>query len=208
MTATRGTPGPAGGRPPANAAARGALLVLVAVLVGLVLLAQGFDDDGGLVSADGGGDTADTSDGDGEGTTDTTAEGGEAGDGTTDTTIEGGDGDTVTTATVLPPARPPEQTTVLVLNGSGVSGAAARVRDALLAANYNPLAPGNAPTNVDDTAIYHAEGWQAEAAGIASLLGAPLDSVQPLPAEPGFEVGEAVVVVVLGADQVISVAAG
>jgi len=94
----------------------------------------------------------------------------------------------------------------VVLNGSGVDGAAGRVRDALLAANYNPLAPGNAPANVDTTSIYYIEGWQAEAAGIASLLGAPLDAVVPMPSPPPFEFGEASVVVVLGGDQVIAVA--
>ncbi|HSL59204.1 MAG TPA: LytR C-terminal domain-containing protein [Acidimicrobiales bacterium] len=205
MTAPRGSSGDAlGGRQPANAAARGALLVLVAVLIGVVLLARGFDDEGGLI-ADGGDDTADTS------TDDTTDPGGDGdgdgdGDGATDTTLDGGDGTTDTTAEVLPPARPPEETTVLVLNGSGVSGAAGRVRDALLAANYNPLAPGNAPANVDATSIYYVDTWQAEAAGIASLLGAPLDAVQPMPSPPPFEFGEATVVIVLGADQVIAVA--
>jgi hypothetical protein len=190
----------------------------VAVVVGVVLLAQGFDDDGGLIVADGDDGATDTTADAGDGDTDGATDGdgtdgggtdGEGDEGATGTTVDGGtDGDTETTATVLPPARPPEQTTVLVLNGSGVDGAAGRVRDALLAANYNPLAPGNAPTNVDDTSIYHLEGWQAEAAGIASLLGAPLDAVAPMPDDPAFEIGEAVVVIVLGADQVISVAAG
>jgi hypothetical protein len=195
MTAARGG-GPLGGRPPANAAARGAVLVLIAVLIGALLLARGFDESD-VASGDGTTDTTAPADGGDGDTTDTTATDGTGDDGE-------GDGTTDTTAPVVP-ALPPEEITVLVLNGSGVSGAAARVRDALLADNYNVLAPDNAE-RTPDTVIYHLPGWTPEAVSVATALDAPVDVVQPMPDPPPGDYGEAVVVVILGEDGAISIA--
>jgi hypothetical protein len=190
-----------GGRQPANAALRGGLLVVVAVLIGVVLLAWGFADDGGLTddSAEPGSTTTSVPP-DGLGT-DTSLP--DDGDGTTDTTEPGG---------ILPTARPREEITPLVLNASGVSGAAGRVRDQLLSLNYTPKPPDNAPERTADTVIYYEEGWRAEAIQLAQDLNIENPSAVieqlPVPAPMGIVMDEATLLVILGEDGLIGVAAG
>lgn len=168
--------------------ARGVALVVVAVLVGLFLLRNGLDtsevvtasrdDTENGEDADGGSDEGATDEGTDEGATD---------EGTDDT---------------VPQARPPGEVPTIVLNGSGVGGAAGRYSEALLSLGYQLTNPsgGNATANVPTTQILYAEGFEQEAAAVAAAIGAP--SIAPAPlAEPlpGDIVG-AMVVVVLGPD--------
>jgi hypothetical protein len=159
-----------------GAIARGGLLVAVAVLIGVLLLARGLDS-GDLVSAGGGDD------------------GGETTDGTT-----AGDPATSTTSTTAAAAvRPPTEVRVLVANGSGVPGVAGQRTDTLATAGYQTLEPANAaPTPT--TQVLFAEGFQAEAAAVATALGFPPTAVQPLPDPPPVDPLDASVVVVLGQD--------
>jgi hypothetical protein len=188
-----------GGRPPANAALRGAGLIVLAVLIGVGLLAWGFAEEDGLVDSGGPATTAPPTGVDGDTTepTDTTL------DGTTDTTEPG---------EILPPARPHEEVTVYVRNGSGVTGAAGRVNQRLTELNYIPRSPDNTPERVAETVIYYDDGFRAEALRVATELNIvePAEVVQqlPVPAPLATELGAANILVILGEDQLIGIAAG
>lgn len=192
------------------AASRGALLVLTGIIVGALILGQGFDTDGtadvvtaGSTDTDSGESATDESaeaeggeeTGDGSGTED-----GGTGEGTDGTVPEGGDG---TDPPLSPEANPPEDVKVLVANGTSVNGAAGAASDALAARGYTMLSPTNADTQ-EQTFIYYEEGFQADAALIAQILSAPPTSVVPLPAtDPaGVDRRGANVLVVLGNDGV------
>jgi len=162
--------------------ARGAALVVVAVVIGLFLLRNGLDTSEAITSNPGS---------DGQATDD--------GDSGTDT-ADGEDGTTTTTVAVRAPAEVP----TIVLNDSGIGGAAGQYSEVLAAAGYaltNPAgenadAEGDAPTTI----IYFAPGFEAEAAAVAVAIGAP--SVEPtaLPTTPPGPIANALVVVVLGID--------
>ncbi len=167
--------------PTANPA-RGAALVVVAVLIGLFLLRNGLDTSETVVaspdsSTDGRDSAADA--------------------GTDESTDEGTD----TSSTIA--ARTPGEVPTIVLNGSGVSGAAKRYSDALAARGYlltNPTG-ANATTNASVSQVLYAPGFEAEAAAVAVAIGAP-PTVVPGPlgtTQPGT-INGASVVVVLGSD--------
>ena len=189
-----------GGRQPANAALRGAALIVVAVVLGIALLAWGFADEGGLV------DSADPD------TTDTTAPPGGIGDETTQPTDDPDGTDTTEPGEILPPARPHEEITVFVRNGSGINGAAGRVNARLTELNYIPRSPDNTPTRVEETAIYYDDGFRAEALRLAGELNiadpSAVVSVLPVPAPHGTEMGAATLLVILGEDELIALASG
>ncbi len=166
-----------------GATLRGALLVAVAVLVGVVLLGKGFDT--GFLPSTGGtsNEAADDEDDD---------EGGS--DGETDGT---------TTSTTAPPTtHVPAQVRVVVLNGGGPAGAAGTSSTALAAANFTALEPGNTEPPVTTTTVYYVEGFQADAAVVAGTLGitAVPQVLPPTPPAGTPAAGEVEVVVVLGPD--------
>ena len=169
--------------PTANPA-RGAALVVVAVLIGLFLLRNGLDTSE-AITTNGGGDGP-------------SADGGDPSDGTTD---EGPD-DTTTTTVAL---RPATEVPVIVLNDSGVAGVAGRYSDFLAAAGYPLTNPEGANAEVAGdaatTLVHFAPGFEAEAAAVAALIGAP-DTVVPtaLPTPPPGPIASASVVVVIGTD--------
>lgn len=159
--------------------ARGAALVVVAVLLGLVLLRNGLDTSE-VVTSSRGDDSSEeaTDEGTDEGATD---------EGTTETTET--------------PARTPAEVTAIVLNGTSVNGAAGKYSTALQSAGYQMLEAGDAPTKIPTTQVYFTEGFEREAAAVAVAIGAPA-TVTPaaLPTPPPGEVGAANVIVVVGAD--------
>ncbi|MET0729195.1 MAG: LytR C-terminal domain-containing protein [Acidimicrobiales bacterium] len=161
--------------------ARGAALVVVAVLLGLVLLRNGIDTSEVVTSSNG--DDSSTDAGDAE-------EGTDAGTGE-------GEEDTPTTVAV----RPPAEVSVIVLNGTSVSGAAGKYSTAIGTAGYQMLDPGDAPTKIPTTQVFFTPGFEQEAAAVALAAGAP-GTVTPVPltSPPPGEVGAANVVVVIGAD--------
>jgi hypothetical protein len=154
--------------------ARGAALVVVAVLVGLFLLRNGLDTSAVVTSTDGGNTTAGATD-------------------STDTTV-------ATSVTVA--LRPPAQVPTIVLNGSGVSGAAKRYSALLASKGYTLTNPdgGNATANVPTTKILYADGFDREAAAVAAALGAPTVVPAPIGTEQPGTIAGAQVVVVLGPD--------
>jgi LCP family protein required for cell wall assembly len=80
-------------------------------------------------------------------------------------------------------AADPGDVTVSVLNGSGVSGAAATAADALSAAGFDASSGGNAEAATDVTTISHAAGDEALAAAVAAQVpGAAVTVDDSLPA--------------------------
>jgi hypothetical protein len=166
--------------------ARGAALVVVAVLIGLFLLRNGLDTSEVSTSPDTGSKTD-------QGSTDgsTTA-------GSTDGSTDGTD----TTEAV----RLPSQVPTIVLNGSGVSGAAKRYSTVLSGLGYSLTNPegGNATNNVQATQVLYAIGYDREAVVVAQALATASGQTAPTPAplgtvQPGTT-NNAQVVVVLGPD--------
>ncbi len=159
-----------------SAALRGAVLIGVAVLLGIALLAQSFRDDSKASSAS----TART------------------------TTTVKKSGTTVTPSSVVQ-AHDPAQVKVLVLNGSGKSGIAKAGADQLKAANYTTLDPSNAlgGKTITESTVYFVAGYDADAQAIAAKLGLKPTAAKPLPSPVPPEVGDAKdanIVVVIGTD--------
>ncbi len=203
-----------------SAAARGGILIAIAVVIGFALLAWGFDGGDDEVAAGGGstdGDQTDQGDnGDGDSTTTVPDDGaGDNGDGDTTTTVpddgagDNGDGDTTTTA----PAEldDPSSIRVAVLNGTDVGGLAGLRRDTLVALNYVATA-GNAAGRPDivESKVYFVTGFADEAAVVAEALSGPASVLELAPDDPASledgelaEAGSADIIVVLGTDDAL-----
>jgi hypothetical protein len=171
------------GRNLAATATRGAVLIGLAVIIGLVLL-QVVDDAKGGGGGSGGGGSAG-----GVTTTVTTAAGDGSSTSTTVTTVAGGGG------------RSASQVVVQVLNGSGVAGAASQRSNDLKAKGYQVLPAGNAPAQRTGTAVQCRNGYSKEAATIVNVLGslsirATVEAF-PNPAPVGVN-GQANCLVILG----------
>ncbi|MBW3557013.1 MAG: LytR C-terminal domain-containing protein [Actinobacteria bacterium] len=170
------------GRSAGGAAGRGIALLALAVLLGIILLnATDEDPPGTRVTT---GSQASVDDGDDE---------------------EGDDGEAaVASTTSVPPttlpAHPPKEVKVIVVNASGVKGAAGKASDLLKPPGYNVLAPTNASRG--ETIVYFAPGYDADAAAVAAALGFPPASLKPLPTPPPIPDSKgAHIVVMVGADQ-------
>lgn len=157
--------------PPGRDNVVGIALIVGAVVVGLVLLGKGFGREGSLISTSSGGSTTTVA------TTATTAA-------PTPTTVA---------------ARPPAQVPVVVANGSGKSGIAGARKATLEGKGYSQVTASNAPSTAT-TVVYFAQGAQAEADAVASVLGLPATSVQAMPAQPPVDPGGALVLVIIGTD--------
>lgn len=152
----------------------GALLIGLAVVIGLVLLVKGFGDEGGGGEVVQQGPTADDIDRDAAPTVDPSEQ---------------------TTTTVR--LRPNEQVTVLVANASGATGAAGRVAEVLTADGYTIVGTSNAPATSSDQVLYSGD-LQAEAEALAEALGLDADVVGELPDPPPLDVKGAQVLVMVG----------
>ena len=161
--------------------ARGAALVVVAVVIGLFLLREGLDTSEAVTTnpSDQGSDSSDSSD----------SSGTDEGDGTTSTTLE---------------TRAPSEVPTIVLNDSGIAGSAATYSDVLLAAGYQLTNPDGANADAEGdaatTIIYFAPGFEADAEAVAAAIGAPDLAPTALPTTPPGPIAGASVVVVLGTD--------
>ena len=188
MSQRRGIPG----RPPrqpagngaGNAGARGALLLAVAVILGIVLLQQFDTPDvpSGQVSA--------TSVPDGS-------------EDETTTTRRVGLTTVPPTQTTVAQARPKAEVKVLVANGSGVRGLGGQTTTSLRNAGYtNAATPTDATTSVERTGIQFVEGYEAEARELAAVLSLPGTVVTRLSAPPvaTADIGDAKLIVILGTD--------
>jgi hypothetical protein len=201
-----------------SAAARGGILIAIAIVIGFALLAWGFDG-GDDDAAAGGGSTQDDQidpgdDGDGDTTTTVPDDGaGDNGDGDTTTTVpddgagDNGDGDTTTPVELDDPS----SIRVAVLNGTDVGGLAGLRRDTLVALNYVATA-GNAAGRPDitDSKVYFVTGFADEAAVVAEALSGPASVLELAPDDlASLEDGElaeaasADIIVVLGTDDAL-----
>lgn len=168
--------GPQSGSDPA---ARGLILVVVAVALGAILLAAG-----GTVGFD---------------TDEKGVDIGDKGSEVTETT----EPTDVTEPTEAPPQTvPPAEVAVVAANGAGISGLAGKTTEFLATQGYSNATATDAPADVATTVVYFAEGFQPNAAAIATLFSLPPEQVQPLPAEPvaNDQPPEAAIVVVTGPD--------
>ena len=170
QTTERPPTGPARGASPV----RGVVLVAVAVILGFFLL-RAIDDTGGGPTV--GDETAATT-GDDAGTGETPA----------------------ATEPETPAARPPGEVVVLVANASGVSGAAGGQTTSIQGGGYQTLEATNAAETVATTVVHPVAGYEAEAAALAAQIGAPPESVQPMPEPPPVDLATANVLVLLGTD--------
>lgn len=154
--------------------ARGLALIAVAVVLGIVLL-NATDAERPAVVGVGAGET-------------------------TATTEVSGGSTSETTEPAVPIAHDPAAVTVLVANGSGVKGAAAKVAEVLKASNFVTATPANTKSPVNASAVYYAAGYEADARAVAALL-KPSPSVSVLPATlPVADLAGAQVLVVVAAD--------
>jgi len=171
--------------PTANPA-RGAALVVVAVVIGLFLLREGLDTSEAVTASSGDDGTSESVD---------STDGSDSSEGTDDGT---------TTSTTVA-SRPPGEVPTIVLNDSGVDGAAGRYSDVLAAEGYQLTNPDGATADTEGdaavTVVYFAPGFEAEAAAVATAIGAP-ETVVPtdLPTTPPGPIAGASVVVVIGID--------
>ena len=207
MTAPRGSHGsPDGsfGRSAGNAAARGGLLVLIAVLIGLFLLRQGLDDEGAIIDI-GDGDTTEESSDDAGGTSPE--------DGTDDDTSadDGTSTPTSTTSSTLLPARPPAEIKVKVANATTAeAGIAGEAVNYLITQGFNALSPKNARDEVrpiEVSAIHFLPGWESEAVAVAVAFAVDPATTVSIATETTNDIvdsmDDATILVVLGDDQVI-----
>jgi len=105
-----------------------------------------------------------------------------------------------------PEARPPGEVKVLVANATRSEGAAGRVTEKLRLAGYNVVPPTDAPKE-DATIVYFATGYEAEAQIVAQALELAPTAVQPLPAPPPIsDLRDATVLVLVGPELAASTA--
>lgn len=104
------------------------------------------------------------------------------------------------TTTVPPITVPLASIKVLVANGKGESGIAGRTSTALKTKGLTVNTPVDATAKAPKTAIYFVAGAEKQAAAVAQFItGAPAPVAMPAP-PPVATLGDAVVLVVLGAD--------
>lgn len=192
-----------------SAAARGGILIAIAVVIGFVLLWQGFDGGDSDASVGGPGTTESPDPTDSTDTTDTT--------GTTDTNdptdTTGTTDPTDTTGTTDSiPAEPDDPSTVkvAVLNGTGEPGLAGARGETLGALGYVWTAGNAAGSPVTDSTVYFVTGFADEAEAVAIALSGTSTLLDIAPEDPATledgtagEAGAAHVIVVLGTDNAL-----
>ena len=155
--------------------ARGIALIVLAVGLGVVLL-NATDPSPTFVETSGSKATATTVAGD---------------DDTTSSSVAGA---------AKPEAHDPAAVTILVANGSGVKGAAARVATTLKGSNYVLKESVNTKTPAEASVVYYAPEYEADAQAVAALL-TPKPGVAPMPDPiPVGDLAGANVLVVIAAD--------
>ena len=159
------------------AALLGALLIGVAVVIGIVLLQIGDNNDNGPASAASGHPTTTTKP-----------------HATTTTTTRTGP-----TSSTSPAPRAPSEVRVIVLNGGAAAGTAGQMTDSLKLKGYTNIGKANDWTGHTQTgnAVYCREGFDREGAALAVQVGSgtPLHVPYPTPPPPFSSDFDCVVVV-------------
>ena len=151
------------------------MLVIVAVALGALLLARGFDgsDD---TSASSNGDDAEQE----------PSDPGDAGDNGDEPAVEEQSTmttTTTTTTTTVPPVvtHLPGEVKVAVANGTGERNRASRTAGVLNAGGYVTAPKNTEQARVSESVIYYRPGYGDDAKAVASALGAPADILTPAP---------------------------
>ena len=163
-----------------GAAGRGIILIVVAVAIGLVLLAKGFDGgDTSLAVSPAGDDTS----------AEPAAEGDEPAAESDEPAAEGDepaadDGDSTTDTPVEPgTTRPPGEVKVAAVNATGEPGLASTAAGKLDTQGY-VTAPKNGSTiPTEASTVYYLAGYSEDAKAVASILGIPADLILPTEAD-------------------------
>lgn len=183
------------GRSAGANAARGIMVIVAAVIIGVLLMNRGLDGDGAKPNTAGAADAPDD-----------TAATGDTTPGQTADTVAGGD--TTTTTAALPVPRDPSEVSVLVLNGTeGIKGVAGRGTDVLKIKNYLTKDPKDALVNGPSVVLFQA-GYESEAIAVATAFGVdPALVVQPfdVATSPIADTQGANIVVRIGSDGLIKV---
>jgi hypothetical protein len=106
-----------------------------------------------------------------------------------------------TATTITVPVRTPGDVKVLPANGTSTSGAGTAIFTRLKQAGYNVLAAGNTTSAATTSNVYYNPGFEREARVVAQLLGLPDSAVQPMPTPPPVsDTRGSDVIVVVGPD--------
>jgi hypothetical protein len=108
-----------------------------------------------------------------------------------------------TATTITVPVRTPENIKVLPANGTNTAGAGTLIFNRLKQAQYNVLAATNTTTQGSATTsnVYYNPGFEREARVVAQLLGLPDSAVLPMPTPPPVsDTRGADIIVVVGSD--------
>ena len=188
-----------------SAAPRAFLLIFVAVVLGIVILWKGLDDDPQKTSSI----TSSSSDVTAQILEEQPADLPPLDVSEISTTTVAVVETTTTTSSPPLPTRPPNTVTVLVLNGSGVGGAAGAVTNLLKPHGYTTLSPANG--NKDEKSwVYYKPDFSPDAKGVTDVLGIMPDLLTSFPTN-GLSVPEgsmdrvsdANIIVFLGSDKEI-----
>ena len=188
-----------------SAAPRAFLLIFVAVVLGIVILWKGLDDDPQKASSI----TSSSSDVTAQILEEQPADLPPLDVSEISTTTVAVVETTTTTSSPPLPTRRPNTVTVLVLNGSGVGGAAGAVTNLLKPHGYTTLSPANG--NKDEKSwVYYKPDFSPDAKGVTDVLGIMPDLLTSFPTN-GLSVPEgsmdrvsdANIIVFLGSDKEI-----
>lgn len=204
-----------------GAAARGAMLIVVALVIGLLLIMFALDDPQTEIVAS---DTDVAAEADADGAAEDAEDAGAVGDDAAAPQVGEPDPEADVSETIPlpddnsivedPPVEavpgellPNNEVSVLVANGRGTAGVAGGLRDVLVADGYT-VEVSNAPATTSGV-IYYQPGFDANAIAIGQALGAAPDAVLPAPESIGVSADaisdgrleRANVVVIVGADE-------
>jgi LytR cell envelope-related transcriptional attenuator len=162
------------GRSAGGAAGRGLVLIAIAIVVGLILLAKGFDGADSTLAASPAGEPS-VADEPAAADDPTTTDG-------TDTESETPtDGTVEPTDSVAPETtHPPAEVKVAAVNATGAPGVAGRATGVLDTNSYVTQAK-NATTNTEVSAVYYTAGYAEDAKAVAAALGIPPDLIGAAP---------------------------
>ncbi len=197
----------------ATAAARGGGLIALAIVIGVLLLWQGYDGDDSVgTAAD---DSDETTDETSDETSDEADETSDEADERDTSNTNGGD-DADGTANEITPAAPvvpdsPNSVKVAVLNGRGETGLAGSRSDHLKTAGYVSIAANADTSDKEFSRVYYIPGYADEAELVAVALNGSPTVTEMAPADPLTLVSEPHreeatdyhIYVVLGADAVL-----
>jgi len=106
-----------------------------------------------------------------------------------------------TATTITVPVRSPGDVKVLPANGTTTSGAGTTIFTRLKGAGYNVLAASNSNSPATTSNVFFNPGFEREARVVAQLLGLPDSAVQPMPTPPPVsDTRGSDVIVVVGPD--------